>query len=244
MKNVNELIKLTQSKIAEEAVETVNARDLHEFLGVQTAFKDWIARRIQDFGFVEELDFCSNLSESSGGRPSKEYFLTLDMAKELSMVERNEKGKLARQYFIECEKQLRQPPQLNDPGFLRDTLLTYTERVIELEAQVEEQKPDVEALHRISTADGSFCFRDAAKMLQIRPIDLNKFLVSNGWIFRQGQSGPWLAYQSKITSGLLEHKVTTIDRSDGTERVVTQCRVTSKGLTKLGKLIPVAVQAA
>lgn len=58
---------------------------------MQTAFKDWIARRIQDFGFVDGSDFCSFLSESAGGRPSREYALTLDMAKELAIVERNAK---------------------------------------------------------------------------------------------------------------------------------------------------------
>ena len=88
--------------------QTVNARELHAFLEVQTAFKDWIARRIAEYGFEDEKDFCSFLSESKGGRPSKEYQISLDMAKELAMVERNEKGKQARQYFITCEKLAKQ----------------------------------------------------------------------------------------------------------------------------------------
>ena len=103
---MNQLIPLHSQTIDGNAVETVNARELHAFLEVSTAFKDWIARRVKDYGFTEGLDFCSILSESSGGRPSKEYYITLDMAKELSMVERNEKGRQARRYFIECEKQL------------------------------------------------------------------------------------------------------------------------------------------
>lgn len=103
----NELIPITAASIGGDKQQGVNARDLHTFLEAKTAFKDWIARRIEDFDFKENSDFCSFLSESSGGRPSKEYFLTLNMAKELSMVERNEKGKQARQYFIQCEKQLK-----------------------------------------------------------------------------------------------------------------------------------------
>lgn len=84
---------------------TVNARDLHTFLEVGTAFKDWIARRVADYGFIDGTDFCSFLSETTnGGRPAKEYHISLDMAKELSMVERNEKGKQARQYFIGMER--------------------------------------------------------------------------------------------------------------------------------------------
>lgn len=107
--------------------------------------------------------------------------------------------------------------------------------------QIEEMRLDVEAHARIVKADGSLCARDAAKVLQIRQIDLTKFLSHNGWTYKQAQNGPWLGYQSKITLGLLEHKVTTIDRSDGSEKIVTQCRVTPKGLSKLAKLIPTAV---
>jgi len=105
---VKALIRITQAPIGSTTVQTVNARDLHAFLGVETQFKDWIARRIEEYGFEDGKDFCSFLSESSGGRPRKEYAVTLDMAKELSMVERNAKGKQARQYFIECERQARQ----------------------------------------------------------------------------------------------------------------------------------------
>ena len=101
---MTEIIALSAATIGGEEIQTVNARDLHAFLGVKTEFKDWIARRIKDFGFVENTDFCSFLSESSGGRPSKEFSVSLGMAKELAMVERNAKGKQARLYFIECEK--------------------------------------------------------------------------------------------------------------------------------------------
>ena len=104
--------------------------------------------------------------------------------------------------------------------------------------QIETMRVDVEAHERLVKADGSLCFRDAAKALQARPIDLTRFFAQNGWTYRQGQNGPWLAYRSKIASGHLEHKVTTVDRSDGSEKVVTQCRVTPKGLSKLAKLLP------
>ena len=75
---MNELIPLHQQTINSEMVQTVSARELHEFLEVQTAFKDWIARRIADYDFDDGIDFCSILSESSGGRPSREYYITLD----------------------------------------------------------------------------------------------------------------------------------------------------------------------
>lgn len=85
-------------------IDTVNARDLHKALEVKTAFKDWVTRRIEDCRFQEGSDFCSFLSESTGGRPAKEYFLTLDAAKHFAMMERNEAGFAVRTYFIEHEK--------------------------------------------------------------------------------------------------------------------------------------------
>ena len=102
-----------------------------------------------------------------------------------------------------------------------------------LTAVVAEQAPKVEALDRISTADGSLCIRDTAKALQVRPIDLTRWLQGHGWIYRRAGNGPWLGYQDKVQIGYLEHKVTTVSRSDGSDKVVEQVRVTPKGLARL-----------
>ncbi len=98
-----ELIKIEEK----EGKKTVNARDLHEFLESKQDFSNWITKRIDGYGFVADNDFTIILLKSNGGRPAKEYHVSLDMAKELSMVERNDKGKQARQYFIECERQVK-----------------------------------------------------------------------------------------------------------------------------------------
>ena len=121
---MNELIPLQLQTIDGNAVETVNARELHAFLESKQDFSNWINNRIKQYGFAENQDFILVLNQQNkvsnkiienpknpknkGGRPTKEYFLTLDMAKELSMVERTDKGKQARQYFIECEKRLKE----------------------------------------------------------------------------------------------------------------------------------------
>ena len=105
---MHELISLQPHATLTQAV---NARELHTFLEVQTRFNDWIAARITDYAFVENQDyvrFTENSVKPQGGRPSIGYFISLDMAKELSMVERNERGKEARRYFIECEKRLKE----------------------------------------------------------------------------------------------------------------------------------------
>lgn len=126
---------------------------------------------------------------------------------------------------------------LNDPATMRGLLLGYTEKVLTLQNQVQEMKPDVDALHRIAKSDGGICITTAAKDLQIRPKDLFTYLSSSSWIYRRTGGKSWLAYQSKIQTGLLEHKVTVVTRGDGTEKTVEQVLVTPKGLAKLSKLM-------
>ncbi|MHC1788297.1 antA/AntB antirepressor family protein [Solidesulfovibrio sp.] len=102
-----QLVPVVSNTIGEAEVPTVNARELHAFLKVETKFADWIVRRIEEYGFTEGEDFISNLRKTPrGGRPTTNYHLTMDMAKELSMVERTPQGQAARRYFIECERRV------------------------------------------------------------------------------------------------------------------------------------------
>lgn len=101
-----ELIKVEER----DGKQAINARELHQKLGSKYQFANWIQERIEKYGFVENQDyevFKENLKNSKGGRPSKEYALSLDMAKELCMIENNEKGRMIRKYFIEVEKAAR-----------------------------------------------------------------------------------------------------------------------------------------
>jgi phage anti-repressor protein len=118
-----QLIPVVASVIGNQTVQTVDGRALHTFLEVPTEFSKWIDRRIEEYEFEEDKDFSSFLAKSTGGRPTKEYALTLDMGKELAMVERTPKGKQARQYFIECERiALHAQPQPADPAALAQQL--------------------------------------------------------------------------------------------------------------------------
>lgn len=132
---------------------------------------------------------------------------------------------------------------LNDAEFLRGTLLSYSEKVIALEHRVDEMKPDVEALERIAKADGSMCITAAAKHLQVQPKFLFKLLSERHWIYRRAGGKAWLGYQDKIQSGYLEHKVTTVNRSDGSEKIVEQVLITAKGITKISRLLGVSAAA-
>ncbi len=131
---------------------------------------------------------------------------------------------------------------LNDPAFLRDALISYTEKVMHLEHQVEEMKPDIDALTRIAKAEGSLCITDAAKQLQVKPKSLFDLMSHSKWIYRR-LGTTWIAYQDKIQQGLLEHKVTVVKSSTGEDKQVSQVRVTAKGLSKLAKLLNTEVAA-
>ena len=107
-----QLIPVFNGSISNEAALLCNARDLHAFLEVGKRFATWITERISEYEFVENQDYviASQIREAKGrgGHNRKDYHLTLDTAKELAMVERNEKGRQIRRYFIECEKKLRE----------------------------------------------------------------------------------------------------------------------------------------
>lgn len=106
---MNELIKLHLQTMNSNTVDTVSARELHTFLESKQDFSTWIKNRIEQYDFVENQDFIKLHKKMEANNATMiEYHITLDMAKELSMVERNDKGKQARKYFIECEKRLKQ----------------------------------------------------------------------------------------------------------------------------------------
>lgn len=104
---MNQLIETSTNESGEIIV---SGRELHEFLDVQSNYTTWF-KRMSEYGFIEGTDFIPFSEESTGGRPSQDHALKIDMAKEVSMIQRNEKGKQARQYFIEVEKQYKQQPQ-------------------------------------------------------------------------------------------------------------------------------------
>ncbi|WP_375620489.1 antA/AntB antirepressor family protein, partial [Bartonella sp. TS25HLJMH] len=120
---MNTLIEIKEQIIDQEIVQTVNARDLHAFLEAKRDFSNWIKDRITRYNFIEGQDFIKTQDLRSPNLASAKsraviainYYLTLDRAKELSMLENNQKGREARLYFIECEKRVKQvvTPQID-----------------------------------------------------------------------------------------------------------------------------------
>ncbi|MBC8729970.1 DNA-binding protein [Paraburkholderia sp. UCT2] len=198
--------------------------------------------------FAQGIDFeVFPLKGENSTRPRIEYALTLECAKHVAMMSRCAKGKQVRDYFIECERRAKAAPQFAIPQTLPDALrlaADLAEQNRALESKVAEQAPKVEALDRIATAEGSLCIRDAAKTLQHRPVDLKRWLLAHQWVYHRPGHAPLIGYQEKIQAGLLEHKVTTVTRTDGSDKVVEQVRITPKGLTRLASAIRTDLQLA
>lgn len=226
----NQLITVTESDaINGEVVKAVNARELHEFLGVGKDFSNWIKQRIEKYGFVEGADYAV-LAKTGEAQPRglaanrKEYAITLDMAKELSMVERNDKGKKARQYFIRCEKELKaQQPQFEIPKTLGEALLLAGKLATEVEqqaAQLEAQAPSVEFADRVSNAKGAVTRRNAAKILDYPALAFNEWLKANRF-----SNGDGMPSSSELKRG---HQRVTVGEKNG--HAYSTPRITTKGL--------------
>ncbi|MFQ1014848.1 antA/AntB antirepressor family protein [Avibacterium paragallinarum] len=130
MTNSN-LVTVFNGTIQNTHIQLCNARELHHFLEVGKDYSNWIKNRITDYGFVQDEDYII-VTQRTNGRPRKEYHITLDMGKELAMVERNEKGRQVRKYFIECERRaLQQPKQLALPEPEKKYTFEFTEYELE-----------------------------------------------------------------------------------------------------------------
>ncbi|OBY75273.1 phage antirepressor KilAC domain-containing protein [Acinetobacter gyllenbergii] len=221
-----------------EIAELVNKRPDNVKRTIETLVDKGIIRLPQ----IEDVDKINNLGLNI---KVKTYIFTGEQGKRDSIIL---VAQLCPEFtarlvdrWQELEAQVAKPIDpmklLADPHALRNALLTYSEKVIELEQQVEVMQPTVEAFDRIATADGSLCLTDTAKALQMRPKDLISWLNQKQWIYKRTGSAHYLGYQEKVQSGYLEHKVTEITRGDSSAKITEQVRVTPKGLTKLSKLL-------
>ena len=239
-----QLIPIVVRHVGADNIPTVSARDLHAFLGVGKDFSNWMKKQITRGRLAENRDFVVFAQKGEnpmGGRPTVEYYLAIDAGKHIAMMSGTDRGFEVRDYFLECERRAKKAAMdpilaLNDPVIMRDLLLTYSERVLALQAENATLVPKAGALDRIATAEGSLCITDAAKTLQVQPRKVFAVLQEHRWIYRRVGCDRWIAYQDKLQQQLLEHKTTTVSRGDGSERIIEQVRITPKGLSKLALL--------
>jgi len=235
---MQELVKIRE----QDGKQSVSARELHGFLESKQQFSDWIKNRIEKYEFVENQDFILisenyEIKEGRGGdRRSIDYALTLDTAKELSMVEGNEKGKQARRYFIACEKRLKEIGRFQIPTTLSGALRLAAEqadKIDEQQKQLEEQQPKVLFAMAVETSDRSVLIAELAKVICQNGVDIGQNRLFQ-WLRSNGFLGRWGEYYNQPTQmamemGLFEIKKTSITKPDGSVLVNTTPKVTGKG---------------
>lgn len=145
----------------------VSARELHSFLENKDMFANWIKDRIKKYDFIENQDYIIYLENTKKGRPSEEYSITISMAKELAMVERNENGKIARTYFIACENKLRE-----NFGKLTkaEMLLQQAQVLVDHEREIKSIKSRVEVIEarQETHPEGFFAVSGFASLYKIK----------------------------------------------------------------------------
>ena len=222
---MNELINVTLNDNHEPVV---SGRQLHESLEVKTPYDKWFPR-MTEYGFTENEDFSTFLSQSTGGRRATDHVIKLDMAKEIAMIQRTERGKQVRQYFIQVDKEFNSPEKI-----MGSALLMGDQIVHKLEAQIEADRPKVLFADAVSASKSSCLIGELAKILKQNGIDIGQnklfqWLRSNGYLIsRRGES--WnQPTQKSMQLGLFELKKTNINHPDGHTTVNTTTKVTGKG---------------
>ncbi len=220
-------------------VQAISARELHTFLESKQDFSTWVKKRLEDCCALEEQDYTRVHKKMEANNANViEYFVSLDMAQHLAMIERNARGFAARQWFIDYVKHTRAqmvaiPQDL--PSALRLAAAEAEKRQL-LESELAVVAPKAEALDRISQADGDLCITDAAKTLGMKRTELFDWLSSHEWIYKRPNGSAWIAHQPKLNSGYLRHIERRYNNGEGGFNVTTQVVVTPKGLARLAQL--------
>lgn len=217
---------------------TVLGRDLHDALGINTKYADWFPRMCE-YGFSEGTDYCSFLRNRSDGLPGRgltDHQITIEMAKEICMIQRSEKGKQVRQYFIQLEK------SWNTPEMVMARALKMADGTIqklqlanaELEKQVELQKPKVLFADAVAASETSILIGDLAKILNQNGANIGQkrlfmWLRDNNYLIKQKGASYNMPTQKSMDLKLFEIKETVITHADGHTTISKTPKVTGKG---------------
>lgn len=225
---MNELIKVNTD------TQTVSARELHEKLNIESNFTTWF-KRMCEYGFEEGKDFFPKMEESTGGRPSVNFDIAIDMAKQICMIQRTPEGKQCRQYLIDLEK------AWNTPEQVMARALRIAERTIEglkdtckhLGTQVQEMQPKALFADAVSASKTSILIGDLAKLIcqngyEIGQKRLFQWLRENGYLIKNGASKN-MPTQRYVEQGLFEIKESNVVNPDGSVRITKTTKVTGKG---------------
>ncbi|MCT4402520.1 phage antirepressor KilAC domain-containing protein [Leuconostoc suionicum] len=226
---MEEIIKINQN---EQGEAQVSARDLHKALNVKARFNDWITRMIE-YGFTEGVDFYSFLSKTSnGGRPSIEYNLTISTAKEIAMLQRNEKGKQVRNYFIQVEERYKE--LASDPSYQMALGLKASQQLLEHKDKIiAEMKPKALFADAVDTSENSILVGQLAKMLRQNGVNIGQnrlfsWLRQHEYLGVRGEQRN-LPTQKSVDLEVMETKTRTVNNPDGSVRTTNTPKITGKG---------------
>lgn len=228
---MNELIKVNY----DSEHPTVSAKDLHEKLNIETPFKKWIDRMC-DYGFEESKDFWTKMSKSTGGRPSTEYNLSVDMAKQICMIQRSPEGKQIRQYFLDLEKAWNTPEQVMARALkmagktidsLKDRCKFLGGQVAEQQKLIEEMTPKANYVDHILESKSLVATTQIAKDYGMSAIRFNQILNSLKIQYKVNKQ--WVLYSKYQNCGYVHSKTIDITRSNGNPDVTMQTQWTQKG---------------
>lgn len=213
---VEELIKIK----TENDQQLVSARDLHKALELTTRFSKWVDQNFRDFENGSDYTGVTGVTPVKGGNGNvqylDDYYVTVDMAKELCMMSKTPKGKEIRQYFIKVEKAWNDPQMIIQRGY--DLLKNEN---LQLKLVIKEQAPKVGYYDQVIDKNGLTNFRDTAKMLGWKPKAFNQLLEDHGYIYRTGSKKTIKPYSEYMAKGYFEIK----DTNSG----FTQTLITAKG---------------
>ncbi|HEM5166993.1 TPA: phage antirepressor KilAC domain-containing protein [Streptococcus suis] len=225
---MNEIINVS---VNDNQEPVVSGRQLHEALEVKTPYSMWFDRMVE-YGFTENQDFLLNnfvKQIGRGGHNKVDHIIKLDMAKEIAMIQRTDRGKQVRQYFIQIEKDFNSPEKI-----MARALLLADKKVHQLEAQIEADKPKVLFADAVSASHSSILVGDLAKLIsqngfKIGANRLFAWLRENGYLIKRKGSDWNMPTQKSMELGLFEIKETTITHADGHISISKTVKVTGKG---------------
>jgi len=221
--------------------QTVSARKLWEFLEKPWGeFLKWF-NQYKDYGFIENIDYkvFECLSDNpQGGRPSTNFEITIDMAKELAMLQKTEKGKQARQYFIELEKKWNSPELIMARALKMadNKILSLESVIIEKESKIKELIPAAEFGNTVGNCQDAILIRDFAKLLANDGITIGQdglfdWLHIKNYIYKDKfkYKNPWRPYQQFVNQGLFRVKETPISTTNHGDKINITIKITGKG---------------
>lgn len=225
---MNQLISITTNDNDEQLV---SGRELHEFLGVKTRYSIWFDR-MSEYGFTEDIDYTAVVQKRTTAQGNQteyvDHAMKLDMAKEVSMIQRNEKGKQARQYFLEVEKAWNNPDMI-----IKRAMDLQARKIIQLETKVDELKPKALFAEAVESSKGSILVRDLAKILKQNNVEIGEkrlfaWLRDNGYLIKKLGSDYNSPTQRSMNLGVMEFTENTVVRNSGDVILRKTPKVTGK----------------